>query len=187
MRRFLDWMIRFIDTLYTVLRTTDNYSAIADLHTLQSTVIHALGFSVFTSRILATDLQQSHCHFKVHKKSSLHPLIPFLPLFCNCQLSSIPLLRCSYPSRLASRYSTWLNSTQLDYILSCWTLLYNHLAENTASIVKEVCLLTRCLAVDVLLWCAFASARICLPSPCLAMGMHVTVSFRRPRLNTRKI
>jgi hypothetical protein len=35
----------FIDCLYTPLRTTPNYSAIADL----------LGFTVFTSRILATD------------------------------------------------------------------------------------------------------------------------------------
>jgi hypothetical protein len=30
--------------------------AIADLHTLEFTVTHALEFSVFTSRILATDL-----------------------------------------------------------------------------------------------------------------------------------
>jgi hypothetical protein len=37
------------------LGTTDKYSAIAILHTLQFTVTHALGFSVFTSRILATD------------------------------------------------------------------------------------------------------------------------------------
>jgi hypothetical protein len=32
------------------------YRAIADLHTLQFIVTHALGFSVFTNRILATDL-----------------------------------------------------------------------------------------------------------------------------------
>jgi hypothetical protein len=49
-------MIGFIDTLYTVLGTTGNYSAIADLHTLQFTVAHTLGFSVFTSRNLATNL-----------------------------------------------------------------------------------------------------------------------------------
>jgi hypothetical protein len=48
----------FIDHLYTPLKTTSNYSAIADLHTLQFTVTHTLGFSVFTSRILATDLTQ---------------------------------------------------------------------------------------------------------------------------------
>jgi hypothetical protein len=49
-------MIVFIDTLFTQLLTTGNYSAIANLHTLQFTFTHALGFSVFTSRILATDL-----------------------------------------------------------------------------------------------------------------------------------
>jgi hypothetical protein len=37
-------------------RNYRQYSAIADLHTPQFTVVHALRFSVFTSRILATDL-----------------------------------------------------------------------------------------------------------------------------------
>jgi hypothetical protein len=45
----------FIDALYTQLGTTGNYSAIAYLHTLEFTVTHTLGFSIFTSRILATD------------------------------------------------------------------------------------------------------------------------------------
>jgi hypothetical protein len=54
-RRVLNWMIGFIDTLYTPVRITSNYSAIADLHTLQFTVTYALGFSVFTSRTLETD------------------------------------------------------------------------------------------------------------------------------------
>jgi hypothetical protein len=49
-------MIGRIDTLYTHLGTTGNYSALADLHTLQLTVAHAQGFSVFISGILATDL-----------------------------------------------------------------------------------------------------------------------------------
>jgi hypothetical protein len=35
---------------------TLKYSAIADFHTFQFTVAHALGFPVFTSRLLATDL-----------------------------------------------------------------------------------------------------------------------------------
>jgi hypothetical protein len=35
---------------------TLKYSAIADLHNFQFTVAHALGFSIFTSRLLATDL-----------------------------------------------------------------------------------------------------------------------------------
>jgi hypothetical protein len=41
---------------YTVTLSYNQYSAIADLHTLQFTVAHALGFSVSTSHILATDL-----------------------------------------------------------------------------------------------------------------------------------
>jgi hypothetical protein len=45
----------FIDYLYTPLGTTSNYNAITNLHTLQFTVTHALGFSVFTSHILAMD------------------------------------------------------------------------------------------------------------------------------------
>jgi hypothetical protein len=55
-RRVSDWMIRFIDTLYKLLRAIGNYRAIAHLHTLQFTVTQALGSSVFTSRILATNL-----------------------------------------------------------------------------------------------------------------------------------
>jgi hypothetical protein len=54
-RRGVDWKIEFIDTLYTPLGTTHNYSAIVDLHTWKFAVTHTLGFAVFTSRILATD------------------------------------------------------------------------------------------------------------------------------------
>jgi hypothetical protein len=98
MRWIPDWMIGFINTLY--IHTTQDYrqySAITDLHTLQFTVTHALGFSAYTSRILAVEIQQSHCHFKSHMKSSFDSLIPFLPLFCSCQfrrLDSIQFL-CS--------------------------------------------------------------------------------------------
>jgi hypothetical protein len=35
---------------------TLKYSAIADLHNLHFTAAHALGFSISTSRLLATDL-----------------------------------------------------------------------------------------------------------------------------------
>jgi hypothetical protein len=52
-RRSLDVMIGFIESLY---------SALAALHTLYFTVTHAIVLSIFTSRILTTDLQQSHCH-----------------------------------------------------------------------------------------------------------------------------
>jgi hypothetical protein len=56
MRQFLDWMIAFFSSYTFTNPGYMKYSAIADLHTLQLTVAHALGFSVFTSRILATEL-----------------------------------------------------------------------------------------------------------------------------------
>jgi hypothetical protein len=42
-------------------RTYKQYNVIADLHNLQLTVTHAIGFSVFTSRILITEIKKSHC------------------------------------------------------------------------------------------------------------------------------
>jgi hypothetical protein len=47
-----DWTV----TSVTSSLNYNYYSAIADLHNLQFTVAHALGFSVSTSRLLATDL-----------------------------------------------------------------------------------------------------------------------------------
>jgi hypothetical protein len=53
-RRVLDWMTGFTDTLHN--SGLQAIIAYRYFHTLQFTVTHALGFSVFTSRILATDL-----------------------------------------------------------------------------------------------------------------------------------
>jgi hypothetical protein len=74
-------MIGFISTSVThsLLITLKYmlYSAIADLHTFQFTVVHALGFSVFNSRLLATDLNTetittniAHKIFQSHFKFS---------------------------------------------------------------------------------------------------------------------
>jgi hypothetical protein len=54
-------MIGFIGTSVTIFRNYKQYSAIADLHNLQFTVAYALGFSVYTNRLLVTELKQSHC------------------------------------------------------------------------------------------------------------------------------
>jgi hypothetical protein len=53
-RRVLDWMVEFIDTLYIHFGTTGNYSGTA-VSTHFTVHRYALGFSVFTTRILATD------------------------------------------------------------------------------------------------------------------------------------
>jgi hypothetical protein len=49
-------MIGFIGTSVTSFLNHTYYSAITDLHNLLITVAQALGFSVSTSRLLATDL-----------------------------------------------------------------------------------------------------------------------------------
>jgi hypothetical protein len=60
-------------TLYIhTVRDYMQYSAITILYTFQFTVAHALGVSLFTSSVQATDLSQSHCYFKSHSKSFLH-------------------------------------------------------------------------------------------------------------------
>jgi hypothetical protein len=94
---------RLDDWIYCTLcihtfRNYRQYSATAILQTFQFTVVHALGFSGVTSRILATDFSEYHCNFKSHMKFSCHSLIPFLPLFCSCQfrrLDSTILDYCS--------------------------------------------------------------------------------------------
>jgi hypothetical protein len=111
------WLIRrdfrLADSIYFILyihtvRDYKQYSSIAILHTLQFTVAHALGSSVFTSRILATDLSQSHWHFKSPMKSSGHPLISFLPFLVNHlrlpppKLDPIPILAAWNPRYIAS-------------------------------------------------------------------------------------
>jgi hypothetical protein len=105
-------------------------------------------------------------------KSSFHSLVPFLPLFWNCQLNSIP---SSSPGRLASR--TRLCS-RLDYssiLPNTFKWLCTDQAQNTASVVKEACLLIHCLAMGVILLRALAPAGRCLPNRCLAICIHVTV------------
>jgi hypothetical protein len=48
--------------------------------------------------------------------------------------------------------------------------------ENNLSIV-EACLMIRCLAMDVVLLRAYASAEMCLPSRCLVIGLYITVCY----------
>jgi hypothetical protein len=133
----IQWMIGFIAPYIFTIRVYRQYSTIAIQHTFQFNVTHALGFSVFTSRILTTDLSQSHCNFKSHVKSSCHSLIPFLPFLPNHlglpspELDPIPDY-CSIFRPLCFFYFT----------LVLPNTSYNHLAriprKTPSSIVKNV-------------------------------------------------
>jgi hypothetical protein len=120
-----DWIYR---TFYIhIVRDHRQYRAIAILHTFQFTVARALGFSIFTSRILATDLSQSHWHFNSHTKSSWHSLIPFLSFLLNrlrlpspelesflgyCFILSATTLLYSRRLLIVPFYNSWAQTTQ---------------------------------------------------------------------------
>jgi hypothetical protein len=147
----LDWLIGFIAP-YTKYSEQRQLQRLRYSHTLQLTVTQALKFSVFTNRILATDLQQSHCHFKSHMKSSSHGLIPFLPLFCNCQfrrLDSIPLLPVTYPGRLASWNSTLHSMLLLPASEIFFITTLQSRRKHSPSVVGKACLEHRCIAMDL--------------------------------------
>jgi hypothetical protein len=80
-------------------------------------------------------------------KCSCHSLIPFLPVFRNCRLNSVPLLTTSYPGRLASRSSTchWTASTELFFL----TTLHWPRRKPSLSIAGKACLQCRCIATEV--------------------------------------
>jgi hypothetical protein len=131
-------MTRFTDTLNIPLGTTGNYSAIANLHTLQFTVTHThycpQSATLSTSRFLVTDfniviitvsLSLQHTWsllFTARLPTELSRLLRYLPtansetlnpiLCCNCQLS-----RCHFFSiifaELNSRLLTWNSGTWL--------------------------------------------------------------------------
>jgi hypothetical protein len=165
---------------FTQLWATGSYNAIAILQNFQFTVAHTLRFSVITSRILATDLYPFYCHFKSHMKSSFHFAIILQLQIPKAPLDLISLLPISYPGRLASR-----NSTVVLYSVasSDWPFITpRHGPRRKQFIVDEACLPRDSLAIDVLLSLALAPAGICLRSPYLAMGIHVTMSQMRTGL-----
>jgi hypothetical protein len=146
--RLDDWIYY---TLYIhTTRDCWQHNAIADLHNLKFTVTHALGFSVFISRIQATDLELSHYHFKSHMKTSLHRLIPFRALILRLpilktQLHSIPLFQAhNSAGRCFKARPFTSNSTTIVYfyyLVTSSVSFYNPSARTTQN--TQPLLLTR--------------------------------------------
>jgi hypothetical protein len=145
---FWIWWLDLLNTrTFTQFGTIGNYSAIAILHTLQLTVAHALGFYVFISRILTTDLSQSHCNFKSHAKSSPHRLISYFPFVqpCSRQFRDSTRLLFYTPStnkpaaRSNSVYNHFARTMHRKHISRVRMRGADHI-ENTASIVQTLLL-----------------------------------------------
>jgi hypothetical protein len=157
-------MIGFIAPYtFTTLGTKSNYSAIAIQHTLQFIVTHALGFSVFTSRILATDLSQSHCNFKSHMKSS-------------CQSNSF--LANSSQSPSTAIFRTRPNSNSSCVRSSLYSLKADQQRTPLPLLLRRrVTAPLHSNGIYSIVACVFVAAGMCLPSRCLEMGIHVTILF----------
>jgi hypothetical protein len=146
-----DWIYctLYIHTLWECAQ----YSAIAILHTFQFTVTHALGFSVFTSRILATDLSQCHWHFKSHLKSYWYSLIPFLTLLLNhlrlpsIELDPILFLLDYFTSRLMFSNPLYISPRRLT--VPSYNSSVRTSRKTPSSIVKNSYLLVRYLAMGI--------------------------------------
>jgi hypothetical protein len=139
-RRVLDWMTGFTDTLYIQLGATRNYSVIADLHTSQFTVTHALGFSYPGNDFLTVSLSLRITHEVFFSRPNYFLVIILQLPIPKTRLNSIPLLPCSYPG-------SWRLEPRPDS-----TLLYNHSArttQETQPIVWKACLQRRCIATEV--------------------------------------
>jgi hypothetical protein len=159
-------------TLY--IHTTHNYrqySVIAILHSSQFTVTHALVFSAFTSRTLATDLQSLHCNFKSTWSLPFTASFPFYPYSATANSNQ---LKAHIPAG-------WSPETRLFTLGYCSILLYAaeyffiiilhgpHRKQNLYCVYWSVTCHKRSSVARV------RFAGMCLPSRCLAMGIHVTV------------
>jgi hypothetical protein len=110
-RRVLEWMIGFIDTLFTQLGTTCSHSATAvsthfTVHRYTRTSVLSLHYSYPGNGFITVSLSLQITHEVLFSS-----LIPFLTLFCNCQfrrLDSIQFL-CSQAHILAG----WRLETRL--------------------------------------------------------------------------
>jgi hypothetical protein len=172
----LDWMIIFIDTLYTVFGTTGNYSAVTHLHTLQFTDTHVVGFSVFTSRILATDFITISLSHQITYEvffSQPNSLLAISSQSSSTADSLSCISRCSQAHILAG----WRLETQLS--LLNWNHLYNHFASTTQKLQPLYCwegVFTAPLhsngSYSIVCVRVIVVAGMCLPSRCLAMNVY---------------
>jgi hypothetical protein len=173
----MDWMIGFIDILYTPLGTTGNYSTAADSHTSQFTTASAKPFPAccVNSRSLATASTLMILHLPALRSSCHSCPCRTLVNSVNCQLPTInsgtlnPVPCCNCQLSRCHLKGLSQSFTQLAwgpcYIASGRTQQKTQFPNNPSIAA-----------------CVFVDAGTCLPSRCIAMhvdyGSTIPV-FRR--------
>jgi hypothetical protein len=106
--------------LSTVSFNYKPYSAIVDIHTFQFTVVHALWFSVSTSRFRATDLNTEAItsnHYEVFLPFLIQPPWPADSLISDLRRINSPILSPIWSSLRSSRLCTnhcWVSELYYD-------------------------------------------------------------------------
>jgi hypothetical protein len=157
-------------------RDYKQYSAIADLHTLQFTVAHALGFSVFTSRILAVDFITVSLSLQIAREVFFAPSNSFLATLAAANSEDSTQFNYSAP-KLISRQAGISNlDPSLAIPLQCF--IYNRFArttQKTRSLYCWECVFRAPLHSNrsySIVACIFDATRMCLPSRCLANNVY---------------
>jgi hypothetical protein len=154
-------MIGFISASVTSSLNHTYYSTIADLHTLQSTVAHALGFPVITSHLLATNLNtetNTSNHYEVFLWSRFQSpwnlgtqlklrRLPTPPAYDCLQTTFVVPYKPSV--RTYRKHVTWLLSTVV------WVTAY-----------AAVCLWSRCLEMVCITPLFYCCKRVLLSNGC---------------------
>jgi hypothetical protein len=114
----LDWTIAFIGP-YTYHSELQEITALPLIYTLYSSTLRTHYGSQSSLVVSWQRIYNGLTVTAAHTESYVHSLTPFLPLFCNCWLSSILLLRNLYQG-------SWRLETCPDY-----DLFYNHFERTT--------------------------------------------------------